>query len=343
MPERSEPAELAEMLVAWANGRGEKPVLFYDGDWDLLMVSEERERLGEAFRFVVPDRDLVLDLVDKARFARLAEARGLPVPRAISLEPGYTGDVDLRYPVILKPLTRDHDTWKPLTDRKALQADDPAEFARIWDHLAALNAAVIVQELIPGPERLIESYHAYVDDDGRIVGEFTGRKIRTYPRRHGFSTALETSDAADVRTIGRDVLERIGFTGVAKIDFKRHPDTGELLILEINPRFSLWQHLGAKAGVNLAHAVFADLTGRPRPPMGRARAGVRWVSIASDRRAAREEGISTMAWLRWMLECEAKHAIAGSDPLPLLAGGVQRATHHVRRLIPIGRRHSHSR
>src|SRR5215470_19812901 len=45
-----------------------------------------------------------------------------------------------------------------------------------------------------------------------------------------------------------DALEWL--TGVAKPDFKRAPD-GRLLLLEINPRFNLWHHLGAVAGVNL--------------------------------------------------------------------------------------------
>ena len=39
------------------------------------------------------------------------------------------------------------------------------------------------------------SYHVYVDERGEILGEFTGQKLRTYPREYGDSTALEiTSD-----------------------------------------------------------------------------------------------------------------------------------------------------
>lgn len=324
LPHHSPPSAFADLLIAWARAQPARPVLFYDGDWDLLMVSEYRNRLREAFQFVIPEHALVLDLVDKSRFARLAEARGLPVPRAVALDPDSTDAIDLRYPIILKPLTRHHDSWKPLSDRKAIRADTPADFRRIRLQLGEGGLRVLAQELIPGPERLIESYHVYADEAGQIVGEFTGRKIRTYPLEHGYSTALETSDAPDVRALGRDVIDRINFSGVAKLDFKRHPDTGELFLLEINPRFSLWQHLGAKAGVNLAHAVYTDLTGARRPPMGRARPGVRWVSIPSDLRAARAEGIPFTSWLSWMIKCQAKHGFAWDDPLPLVAGFIQR-------------------
>jgi len=128
----------------------------------------------------------------------------------------------------------------------------------------ALGQDVLAQELVPGPETRIESYHVYVDRSGTIAGEFTGRKIRTLPATCGHSTALEISDAADVRAEGRALAEKLDLRGVAKFDFKRGPD-GRLHLLEINPRFNLWHHLGAAAGVNLPAMVYADLTGLPRP------------------------------------------------------------------------------
>jgi hypothetical protein len=69
-----------------------------------------------------------------------------------------------------------------------------------------------------------------------------------------------------------DALEWL--TGGAKLDFKSAPD-GRLLLLEINPRFNLWHHLGAVAGVNLPALVYADLVGLPRPATRPARAGAR--------------------------------------------------------------------
>ena len=47
------------------------------------------------------------------------------------------------------------------------------------------------------------------------------------------------------------MLERLAFVGVVKLDYKRDPRTGRFYLLEVNPRFNLWNHLGAAAGVNL--------------------------------------------------------------------------------------------
>jgi D-aspartate ligase len=142
---------------------------------------------------------------------------------------------------------------------------------------------------------------------------------------HGHSTALEVTDAADVKTLGRILVERLGLSGVAKFDFKRGPD-GTLHLLEVNPRFNLWHHLGAMAGVNIPALVYGDLIGLPRPASVRARAGSRWCRVWEDLRAARAHGMPLLTWLPWALGCEAKSVVAWDDPMPLLGAAWFRGT-----------------
>jgi D-aspartate ligase len=102
-----EPDELMDRLLAFGRVQPEKPVLYYEGDWDLLLVSRLRARLADAFRFVVPDRDLVERLVDKERFAAFADELDLPVPPSRRVTAGSPLDVtELQFPVLVKPITR---------------------------------------------------------------------------------------------------------------------------------------------------------------------------------------------------------------------------------------------
>jgi D-aspartate ligase len=188
---------------------------------------------------------------------------------------------------------------------------------RKWPQLSALGLELLAQEFVHGSEARIESYHCYVDQQGRIAGEFTGRKIRTYPLRFGHTTALEITDAADVRGQGRNIVERLSLSGVAKLDFKRDMQ-GNLRLLEINPRFTLWHHPGALAGVNIPALVYADLTGSPRPAPARLKAGLRWCRPWKDFPAAREAGEPLLAWARWTIGCQAKSTLSFDDPLPFL-------------------------
>jgi predicted ATP-grasp superfamily ATP-dependent carboligase len=237
--------------------------------------------------------------------------------------------LDLQFPVALKPLVRRGDQWMPIGGAaKALRLDTPLALASHWPRLARAGIPVLLQQLIPGPETCIESYHVYVDEHGETVGEFTGRKIRTWPQAYGDSTALEITDAPEVTTLGRDLVRRLGLRGVAKFDFKRARD-GRLYLLEVNPRFTLWHHLGARAGVNIPALVFADLAGLPRAAMRQARAGARWCKPWDDVLAARAAGISFLRWLPWALGSDALRVVAWDDPMPFIRGVLWRVMSRV--------------
>jgi predicted ATP-grasp superfamily ATP-dependent carboligase len=319
-----------EALLRIAAREAVPPILFYDSDSHLLLLSRHRERLARAFRFVIADAALVEDLVDKARFQELARRLDLPVPATQSINPATeeARTVALCFPLIVKPLTRTAD-WDTIADgQKALRAGTAHALRALWPTLAATGEQYLAQEEIPGPESAIESYHVYVDRFGMIAGEFTGAKIRTYPLACGHSTALTITAAEDVAALGRMIVRKLNLSGVAKLDFKRAPD-GRLHLLEVNPRFNLWHHLGAVAGVNIPALVYADLTARPRPKVSPARVGARWCSL-KDFAAARAGGLSIPHWLAFVRGCEARSALALDDPMPLLRGGLHRLTHGAR-------------
>ena len=327
---------LVQNLLDFGRAQSEPPVLYYESDGDLLLVSRYRKELGEVFRFILPEPTLVEDLVDKGRFQELANRLRLPVPAARRLHPNNAFEVeelDLRYPIVIKPLTRRPELWRAVApEGKALRINGAAELIRLWPKLAAAGVEVMAQQLIDGPETRIESYHVYVDREGEIVGEFTGRKIRTYPLEFGESTALVTTNAADVLSLGRELVDRIGLRGVAKFDFKRAAD-GTLLLLEVNPRFNLWHHLGALAGVNLPALVFRDLTGQPRWSATVARADLTWCRVWQDVQAARALRLPLRTWLAWVLRCDAKRLLAWDDPKPFVFAGLLRLGHAVRSKI----------
>lgn len=329
---------LADMLLRFGTAQQEPPVLFFEEDSHLLFVSRYRERLGQAFRFIVPEVSLVEDLVDKARFQILAERLSLPVPASRRIRPcpgSAPVSLDLRFPVVIKPLRR-RSPWEQIEgSAKAIEVATEKALRELWPHLANNEMDLLVQEMIPGPESRIESYHVYVDHWGEIAGEFTGRKIRTYPQSCGHSTALETTDAADVASLGRTLVQKLDLRGVAKFDFKRDPD-GALHLLEVNPRFNLWHVLGARAGVNIPALVYADLTGQPRPLPAKAHPGVRWCTLPSDLIAARSIGVSMRSWLPWVIRCETISHMNWDDPVLLRVvwhRGISNASKRLSRLV----------
>jgi predicted ATP-grasp superfamily ATP-dependent carboligase len=312
-------AEVVEQLLGLARTQQAPLVLLPQWDAELLVVSQFRQELAESCRFLLPAPELVEALTDKARFARLAEELELRTPPVRRMSPARDNpaDLDLRFPIVVKPLMRQSATWQVAA--KALHVGSPTDLASLWPDLVAAGVDVLAQEVIPGPETRVESYHAYVDGEGQVVAEFTGRKIRTRPARYGHSTAVEITLTEDVAQLGREVLGRLGLRGVAKVDLKRAPD-GVLHLLEVNPRFNLWHHPGAVAGVNLPALVYADLVGRPRPPIAAVRPGVRWCRPLADLRAVVDSGTSVLRWIPWAMRCEAHYAAARDEPFTFFPG-----------------------
>jgi predicted ATP-grasp superfamily ATP-dependent carboligase len=329
----TDPEGAVEQLLSFAAARKQRPVLFYDGDWDLLLVSRYRRRLHQGFDFIIPDAELVEDLVDKARYQDLAARLDIPVPRALRLasRDDFPNDLGFPFPVVVKPLTRHHGTWRRFAQTKAKHIEDERELRELHAQLAGSDLAVLVQEVVPGPEDRVLSYHCYVDATGEIAGEFTDRKLRTYPKVYGYSTAIEITNCADVREIGVELTHLLGLrSAVAKFDFKRAPD-GRLILLEVNPRFNLVHHPGALAGVNLPALVYADLVGLPRPAASLRRSGVTWCNPAHDRQAAAAWHIPWLRWLKMVATSDAYSGFAWNDPYPLLGAATWRVRQRLRK------------
>src|SRR5262249_5174365 len=98
---------LVDILERFGAAQREAPVLFYEEDAQLLLVSRYRRRLARTLRFVMADAETVENLVDKSRFYALAERLGLPIPATRRGHPtGSPAHLDLRFPLIIKPLMR---------------------------------------------------------------------------------------------------------------------------------------------------------------------------------------------------------------------------------------------
>jgi D-aspartate ligase len=314
-----QPDRLVETLVRNASQEDDRPVLIYQGDGNALMVSRYREQLDPYFRFAIPTEELTEQVNDKRRFHDLATRMNLPVPAAIFANPlnDPMPSLPFDFPVVVKPASRRVDRWS-LEGGKAALVGSRDELERLWSGLARQDAHFVVQELIAGPESAVVSYHAYVSDDGTLVGEFTGEKIRTRPSSFGHSCSVKVVTLPEVAELGRELLGRLGITGVIKFDFKKRAD-GTLWLFETNTKFNLWHLPGAIAGVNIPALAYDYLMGNERTVGASiSREGVIWCKVWDDLPVALQEGVSLVEWLRWIRSVDSVRDVALNDPLPLL-------------------------
>jgi len=323
----------------WLAAQYGAPVpLFYDNDDRLALVQDYRDALGRHFALLLNEPALGDALLDKARFQALAESRRLPVPQRLAWEalaatPG---------PVLVKPKTRLG--WEHSAVREQLFGG--AGKARVFscgraaydDRLVRqLAGQLTFQEYVPGDDGAIWSFHGFAAPGGELLASFVGRKIRTYPELTGDSAYLRLARAPELEQLGREIVARLGLAGVFKMDFKRSTANGRFYLLEINTRFNLWHHLGAKNGVNLPRIAYDYLLHGRRPGHVQASETYRWLSFSYDRRAYRELAaagkLGAAGWLWSLLRAPKVYAVfSWTDPAPFIRYWRGRLGRRLRRL-----------
>ncbi|MFN7943838.1 MAG: hypothetical protein U0Z53_00550 [Blastocatellia bacterium] len=329
----AEPDKAVADLIALGRELPDRPVLYYEGDATLLMISRNRDQLAPYYRFLMPPEEMVEDLVDKTRFARLAARFALPVPDTIqSRQASSAAEILQRIapPLILKPDSRHHG-WDDSAliqaeggePKKVLRANTADEFHRLYAGIRELTDDFVIQQYIPGGDDCIYSFHAYCNREAEPLAYFAGRKIRTWPRDSGLSTYLELVREPEVIRLGLEILRKMKFVGPVKIDFKKDSSTNRFYVLEFNARFTLWNHLGAVSGINLPLIAWADLTGQTVNPVRDYRTNIRWLSFGNDYRAflRNYHADGDLSWAQWLWSLSSPKVydvFAWRDPKPFL-------------------------
>jgi D-aspartate ligase len=310
--------------------------LFPTGDETAALVAAHHEALAVRFRLTTPPWEQTRFAYDKRLTYELAREAGVAAPATVC--PGGEAGLaalDFELPCILKPAAKEG--LNRFTHERAWMVSGREELRTRYAEACELVGAerVLVQELIPGGGDAQFSFGA-VCAEGRPVASIVARRRRQYPVRFGHSSSnVETVAQPEVERDARRLLEAIGYSGLVEVEFKRDPRSGELKVLDVNPRVWTWFTLGTRAGVDLAHLAHRVAQG-DRPDEVRARPGVRWVRMGTDLLAAaaemREGRLSPGAYLRTLRPPLELAVFAVDDPRPLAAAAPSLAARGLRRL-----------
>lgn len=231
-------AEEAEALLD-AVLRFRVGVLIPVTDQTLLVLDRIRDRLPPWCTVATADPVAVRATQDKVTTLALAAELGIPVPESVVVrtapDPAVTAG-SLGWPVVVKPRF----------SRVPLAGGDIARCTTGYAHDAnELTAAIAAQP--PDSSTLLQRYHAgeayglcLLTVAGRPLSAFSHHRLREVPPSGGVS-ALRESVPLDPQLDGyaRALLERLGWTGLAMVEFK--VDAGRPLLMEINGR--IWGSL----------------------------------------------------------------------------------------------------
>lgn len=283
-PGAEDGAALVDFLLSLADRQRLRGfLLFPNSDETVRALSIGKARLEPVYRVPVPAWETVRMFAEKAETYELASRLGIPVPRTrYPRDAGQLVTLDLEYPVIVKPLSRD--PFYARTHRKALRADGPDALLAVWERACAVvpPSELMVQELIPGGAEVLYSLGCLFSD-GRLRGHVVAHRARQHPMDFGHATTLaETVDIPELEELGSQLLAAAGYEGLAEVEFMLDRRDGVYKLLEVNPRVWGWHTLAMRAGVDLPYRFYRNALGEPLPDAPGFSVGVKWVRPITD-------------------------------------------------------------
>jgi len=285
LAQRSSAPDVYERLSEWIRAKGldDAVVMVAGDDHYLEVLARGRDRLPSGLRWTLPGVEAVERVRDKRLTYQIAERVGVPCPRTAecttreALAAALSDTTAFPLPVLMKP--QDSGRFFAEHNMKAVTCDTVDEALAAWDRFEGFYGRVLLQELVPGPERNLVCLKAVLNRDSEPLAVFVDRKVRA--RREFLACSLAVSTWSDeVVELGLRLLKEVGYQGYASVEFKLDERTGQHELMEINGRISLNHTNALRAGLNLPAVMYDEALRGPLPPLGELRrefeAGVLW-------------------------------------------------------------------
>lgn len=243
-------------------------------------VCRNQDRLMRRCSLAVPPFDAFDLVTNKARLIDHATRCGVPVPRThvVAGRPRLNGILDsVAFPVVVKPAYSRTRTSAGWVAGAAHYVRSTAELRRVFaenEYLAFHTS--LIQERIVGPG--VGLFALF--DQGRLVADFSHRRLREKPPAGGVSVLSESVPVDPrLREHAIRMLSPIQWHGVAMLEYKRDDRTGDYVLIEINGRFWGSLQLAVDAGVDFPFLTWQLARGLRPESAGPAQAGVksRWL------------------------------------------------------------------
>jgi predicted ATP-grasp superfamily ATP-dependent carboligase len=170
-------------------------------------------------------------------------------------------------------------------ERRVLVVGGPDELRRSVAEPLAAGLELVVTEHVPGPERNLEGAVTIRGADGSYPLAYGWAKPRQYPPGFGSGSLHTSGQFPETMALARRVLDATGFVGVSAVEAKRHDETGERVLIEVNVRVPQEFSLGDACGADASWRLYAALAGIPLPPQPDPLAGVKVVVPSLEPRA----------------------------------------------------------
>ena len=202
---------------------------------EAYLIARHRARFEPLIKMALPTIEQIEQVHDKGTLALYCREQGLPVPRTVvpeSLSEFEQAAGRFRYPAFVKV----RQSAAAVGVRKVGSPEEAVRVCELFmkDLDLGPERTPLLQEGIPG-----DDYCAtFLFDHGELRAAMTYHNLRSYPAKSGTGVLRETVTAPAIEAVGAELLTRLGWHGVAEIDFRwEGREDAPVWLIEVNPRF----------------------------------------------------------------------------------------------------------
>ena len=305
---------------------GRRSVLIPVDDVTALFVDDHAESLKAWFMFPNQPAGLARSLSSKQELGLLCQRLGVPTPEMAV--PQSRGDAaafaeQAQFPVVVKAID-------PMLLRQRVGArsvvivDSPDALLEAYETMKVGGIPnSLLQEYIPGGPESIWMFNGYFDNRSECLFDFTGTKLRQYPPYTGPACLAVCRRNPPLEQATKAFLKTIGYRGIVDLGYRYDGREGDYKLLDVNPRIGATFRLFTAAnGMDVARALYLDLTGQP-VPRSVAPDGRKWIvehhDLLASRQYRRDGQLSLKEWVRSLRGVREAAWFAWDDPAPFAA------------------------
>ena len=261
---------------------GDYEAIYSSREVTTIPISYYKKELERYVKVPFPDYDKMLMAHDKAKTFKFAMECGIPMPKTYfveSMEELEKVSDTIMYPVVVKP--RCKTTWnggRPMMLKVTAKnyVKEKKDLITISDEIYKKSGKMpLIQEYIYG-----EGYGVEVlFNHGEPRAVFVHKRLREYPITGGASTLRESIYNEKMENIALELMENLGWHGVAMVEFKLDEKDGKPKLMEVNGRFWGSLPLSITSGVDFPYLLHKMTTEGDVKPVFEYKAGVkcRWL------------------------------------------------------------------
>jgi D-aspartate ligase len=251
-------------------------VLFGCMDEWVLALSAHRDALESSFVFPFAADATVRSILDKSVLYREARVAGIPIPRTVDTREVSESFAlaEIGVPAVLKPAAK-----RPFYDafgQNLFTPQSEPEFRAL--RAKGERFGMLAQEVLPATGNDYVTVGVALAPGGDVLGSFVGQRLEISPAGFGTTCLARALDQPVLERHAVAILQRLGYHGIAEVEFLRDPRDQEFKLLDINTRPWKWVGLPIASGVELPWLVYREALGFEREPVER-RSDITWVSV----------------------------------------------------------------